>query len=130
MRHYLETSAAAKLLVAEPETAALKTHLDGLPPSDERMSSALTETELRRMAVRLELDQALATDVLSRFDLIDLPRSAFREAGILPGPNLPSLDALHLTMALRVGADVVIAYDHRLVTAARSLGLTVLSPGR
>jgi hypothetical protein len=129
VRHYIETSAAAKLLVAEAETAALKAYLDGLPASDERMSSALAETELRRMAVRLELDQALATDVLSRFDLIDLPRSVFREAGILPGPGLRSLDALHLTMALRVAADILIAYDHRLIAAARGLGLTVASPG-
>jgi predicted nucleic acid-binding protein len=129
VRHYIETSAAAKLLVAEPETPALKAHLDGLPASDERMSSTLTETELRRMAVRMELDQGSVTDVLARFDLVDLPRGAFREAGILPGPNLRSLDALHLTMALRLSADVVIVYDHRLVAAARGLGLTVISPG-
>lgn len=129
MRHYLETSAAAKLLVAEAETSALKAHLDGLPASDERMSSTLTETELRRMAVRLGLDQGLATDVLARFDLVDVPRAAFREAGILPGPHLRSVDALHLTMALRMAADVVIAYDRRLIAAARNLGLTVASPG-
>ncbi|HEY3605519.1 MAG TPA: type II toxin-antitoxin system VapC family toxin [Sporichthyaceae bacterium] len=129
MRHYLETSAAAKLLVAEAETSALKAHLDGLPASDERMSSTLTETELRRMAVRLGLDQGLATDVLARFDLVDVPRAAFREAGILPGPHLRSVDALHLTMALRMAADVVIGYDRRLIAAARNLGLTVASPG-
>jgi hypothetical protein len=129
VRHYIETSAAAKLLVAELETAALKAHLDGLPNSDECMSSTLTETELRRMAVWLELNQALVTDVLAKFDLVDLPRAAFREAGILPGPSLRSLDALHLTMALRLAADVVIAYDHRLAGAARGLGLTVVSPG-
>jgi hypothetical protein len=129
VRHYLETSAAAKLLVAEAETSALKAHLDGLPASDERMSSTLTETELRRMAVRLGLDQGLATDVLARFDLVDVPRAAFREAGILPGPHLRSVDALHLTMALRMAADVVIAYDRRLIAAARNLGLTVASPG-
>jgi len=92
------------------------------------VSSALLETELRRLAVRLELDQAAVTDLMARVDLVDPPRSLFHEAGLLPGPHLRSLDALHFATALRVGAQTLVAYDARLLDAARSLGLGVHSP--
>lgn len=129
MRHYLDTSAAAKLLVEESESTPLKEHLDGLSDDDEVMSGSLLETELRRIAVRLELDQTTVGEVLNRVDLVDLPRAVFRTAGVLPGPSLRSLDALHVAMALRIGADVLVAYDQRLIAAAKSLGLDVVSPG-
>jgi predicted nucleic acid-binding protein len=54
--------------------------------------------------------------------------SLFYEAGLLPGPHLRSLDALHLATAVRVDAAAVVAYDHRLLEAARSLGLETVSP--
>lgn len=92
------------------------------------MSSALLETELRRLAVRLGLDQSAVSDLLARVDLVDPPRSLFHEAGLLPGTHLRSLDSLHLATALRVDADTLVAYDARLLDAARSLGLGVHSP--
>ncbi|MGQ0626223.1 MAG: type II toxin-antitoxin system VapC family toxin [Sporichthyaceae bacterium] len=131
MRYYVDTSAAAKLLVEESETVALKTYLNSVAAnSGELMASALVETELRRLAVRADLEQEQVSDVLLRCDVLDLPRAAFRTAGVVPGAALRSLDALHLTMALRVGADVLVAYDHRLIAAARLLGMQVSSPGR
>lgn len=128
MTLYLDASAAAKLLVDEAESEALANYLDGTVDEHELVSSALLETELRRLAVRLELDQAAVTDLLARVDLVDPPRSLFHEAGLLPGTHLRSLDALHLATALRVDADTLVAYDVRLLDAARSLGLTALSP--
>jgi predicted nucleic acid-binding protein len=125
---YLDTSAAAKLLVEEAESEALAGFLDGIGYEHDVVSSALLETELRRLAVRLELDQSAVTDLLARVDLVDPPRSLFHEAGLLPGPHLRSLDALHLATALRVGADTLVAYDARLLDAAHSLGLVVSSP--
>jgi uncharacterized protein len=125
---YLDTSAAAKLLVEEVESEALAAYLDGTVDGQELISSALLETELRRLAVRLELDQSTVTDLLARVDLVDPPRSLFHEAGLLPGPRLRSLDALHLATALRVASDTFVAYDARLVAAARSIGLSVHSP--
>jgi uncharacterized protein len=125
---YLDTSAAAKLLVEEVESEALAAYLDGTVDGQELISSALLETELRRLAVRLELDQSTVTDLLARVDLVDPPRSLFHEAGLLPGPQLRSLEALHLATALRVDSDTFVAYDARLVAAARSIGLSVHSP--
>lgn len=126
MTIYLDTSAAAKLLVQEPETEALAAYLDGA--GADPVSSAVLETELRRVAVRLGLPQAWASEVLARVALVEPQRSLFYEAGLLPGPSLRSLDALHLATAVRVEADVVVAYDARLARAARDLGMEVASP--
>lgn len=128
MRIYLDTSAAAKVLVDEAESEALTAYLDDERSNTEIVSSALLETELRRLAGRLGLDQSTVSDLLTRIDLIDPSRSIFHEAGVLPGPTLRSLDALHLATALRIEADVVVAYDLRLLDAARDLGLAIDSP--
>ncbi len=128
MRIYLDTSAAAKVLVDEAESEALTAYLDDERSTTEIVSSALLETELRRLAGRLGLDQSAVSDLLTRIDLIDPSRSIFHEAGVLPGPTLRSLDALHLATALRIEADVLVAYDLRLLDAARDLGLAIDSP--
>jgi uncharacterized protein len=125
---YLDASAAAKLLVEEEESEALAAYLDETVDEHEVVSSALLETELRRLAIRLELEQSMVTDLLARVDLVDPPRSLFHEAGLLPGTHLRSLDALHLATALRVDSETFVAYDARLLDAARSVGLSVHSP--
>jgi len=126
---YIETSAAAKLLVDEPASSRLAARLDGAVDQDEPLlSSMLLETELRRLAVRVDLAQAAVTHLLERFDLMETDRSLYREAGLLPGRHLRSLDALHLAAALRVGADVMVTYDRRQAEAADAAGLPVLAP--
>ncbi len=85
----------------------------------------LLETELRWLAVRVDLTQIAVTHLLERFDLMETDRSLYREAGRLPGRHLRSLDALHLAAALRVGTDVMVTYDRRQADAA---GLPVLAP--
>lgn len=50
---YVETSAVAKLLVEEVASARLAAHLEGLP--DPPVSCLVLETELRRLAVRVDL---------------------------------------------------------------------------
>jgi predicted nucleic acid-binding protein len=126
---YIETSAAAKLLVEEPASSRLAARLDGaVEVEDVLLSSMLLETELRRLAVRVELTQVAVTRLLERFDLVETDRSLYREAGLLPGRHLRSLDALHLAAALRVGADVMVTYDHRQADAAESAGLPILAP--
>ena len=128
MSLYLDTSAAAKLIVDEDESDALAGYIDSSMNEQELVSSALLETELRRLAIRLEFDQSVVTDLLARVDLVDPPRSLFHEAGLLPGTHLRSLDALHLATALRVDCEFFLAYDQRLVDAARAVGLSVRSP--
>jgi predicted nucleic acid-binding protein len=126
---YVETSAAAKLLVDEAESTALAAVLDKLADDEIRLvSSMLLETELRRLAVRHELSQADVTELLDRFELFELDRAVYVSAGLLPGPHLRSLDALHIAVALRVGAESMIAYDIQQANSARAVGLRVLAP--
>ena len=124
---YLDTSAALKLLIEEPESPALAQTVDREQP--DLVAGWLLETELRRAAQRLP---ALGMDVVSEFlagvSLYEMPGSLFREAGILPGETLRSLDALHLAAAVRIGVDLVLTYDVRMADSARLLGLSVLSP--
>ena len=127
---YLDASAVAKLLIDELESEALEDYLAGLDPEDEPVSSALVEIELRRLGVRFDLSQAAISDVLDRVDLVEPDRSLFAEAGLLPGRQLRSLDALHVATALRVDASVVVAYDHRIRQAARAVGLPTTAPGQ
>lgn len=125
---YLDTSAVAKLVVEEAESAALAAYL-GEAGQVWLVSSALLETELRRLAHRKQLDQALVTGVLSRVDLLAITPSLLREAGLLPGADLRSLDAIHLATAIGAEADSLVAYDVRLSESARRFGLPVASPG-
>lgn len=129
MISYVDTSAAAKLLLREPESDALKAQLDDLRDGELLvMSSVLLETELRRTAERTNHPQSLVTEILDRLEIFELDRTVFRAAGLLPGSHLRSLDALHIAAALRVGADVMVTYDQRQIEAARSVGLHTLSP--
>ncbi|MGH3538247.1 MAG: PIN domain-containing protein [Pseudonocardiaceae bacterium] len=126
---YVETSAAAKLLVDEPASSRLAARLDDAVDADDAiLSSTLLETELRRLALRAEFAQSAVTQLLARFDLVEIDRSLYREAGLLPGRHLRSLGALHLAAALRVGADIMVTYDRRQADAAASAGLPVLAP--
>jgi len=56
---YVETSAAAKLIIDETESSRLAAHLDrAVDQDDGLLSSMLLETELRRLAVRTGVAQS------------------------------------------------------------------------
>lgn len=126
---YVETSAAAKLLVEEAESDALAAWLDERATVGVTvLSSLLLETELRRLAVRTGLLQERVSDLLDRIDLVELDAVTCRTAGLLDGAHLPSLDALHIASALRTNCQTMISYDARRSDAARRAGLHVVSP--
>ncbi|MDT7646051.1 MAG: uncharacterized protein QOC75_3051 [Pseudonocardiales bacterium] len=126
---YVETSAAAKLIIEEPESSRLAAHLDrAVDQDDGLLSSMLLETELRRLAVRTGVAQSVVTRLLERLDLLEIDRSLYREAGLLAGPHLRSLDAIHVAAALRANADAMVTYDLRQADAADSVGLSVQTP--
>ncbi|MEO7126526.1 MAG: type II toxin-antitoxin system VapC family toxin [Nakamurella sp.] len=125
---YLDTSAALKLLVDESESSALAHAIESHQP--EALACYLLETELRRAALRYpSLTQDDVRTLLDGVSLYAVPPSLFRQAGLLPGENLRSLDALHLSAALRLGVDEFVTYDTRMIVAARAVGMSVLSPG-
>lgn len=131
MTVYVDTSAAAKLLVDEPESSAVAGWLDQRALASEVIiSNLLLETELRRFAVREGLSQVAVTEILDRVDLVEPDRALHHEAGILPGHTLRSLDALHLATVLRLDVEFLLTYDLRLTEAAEALGVRVVTPGR
>lgn len=63
------------------------------------------------------------------FLLVDVDSPILRRAASLASASLRSLDAIHLSTALSVEPEVVLAYDRGLRRAARSHGLRVEAPG-
>ncbi|HVA87497.1 MAG TPA: type II toxin-antitoxin system VapC family toxin [Candidatus Saccharimonadales bacterium] len=126
---YLDSSAFVKLVVEEPESAAVRSFLANR--SARRVSSALLRTESLR-AVRHLGPDALATirEGLRRVDLIGIDDRILDAAGILEPQVLRTLDAIHLATAMAVGDDLeaIVTYDQRMVDAARWMGLATATP--
>jgi hypothetical protein len=126
--HYLDTSAAVKLVVKEPETAALRRWLRS---HDELVSSDITRTELLRVT-RLHAPQrvAAARAVLDALHLLAITTDVCERAALLEPRQLRSLDALHLASALQLGDDLdgIVTYDRRLADAASDLAIPVVAP--
>jgi predicted nucleic acid-binding protein len=125
---YLDTSAAMKLLVEESESAALAAYLASRADR-QLVASWLLHVELHCAANRHpdDIDLAAVNVVLEVVSLIDLSRGDLLTAGTLPG-RLRSNDAVHLAVALRMGAEEMVTYDDELAGAAASAGLTVARP--
>jgi len=122
---YLDASAAVKLVLPERESAALSA---ALKHDDALVSSEIIEVELGRACLRQGLPPSAITPVLDVVALLPVAATRERAARVSP-PVLRALDAIHLAAALAVEADVLIAYDQRLLDAARAAGLLVASPG-
>lgn len=124
---YMDTSAALKLIVAEAESVALAEVIDRVDP--DLVSCRLLETEMRRAAQRTSfIHQDQVSLFLDGLDIYDMPSPLFRQAGLIPGPALRPLDALHLAAAIALDVDRMVTYDDRLAAAARELGLDVAHP--
>jgi len=125
---YLDSSALVKLVVAEPESRALRGYLRR---EQERVSCALARTEILR-AVRPAGATALerARRLLRRVHLIRLDDALLDAAGMLEPTAIRSLDAIHLAAAQLVAPTLtaVVTYDRRMADAAASLGFAVEAP--
>ena len=110
------------------ESEALAAYIDSSMNERELVSSALLETELRRLAIRLEFDQSVVTDLLARVDLVDPPRSLSTRPGSCRALICAAWTPCTFATALRVDCEFFLAYDKRLVDAARAVGLSVRSP--
>lgn len=127
---YLDTSALAKLVVDEPESAHLATWLDARP-DEVLVTSVLGRVELLR-AARRHSAAALpaALGILAELALVPLTPDVIDGAWSLDPPGLRSLDAIHVASAASLpGETTLLAYDSRLLAAARAVGLTALAPG-
>jgi len=126
---YLDTSAAAKLVVAEKGSAALRKWLASR--DDQIVSSDLLRTELLRATRRGAPEQMVqARAVLDSVMLLTLSTAVCERAAMLEPSILRSLDAFHLAAAQELGDELtgIITYDARLAEGATALGIEVVAP--
>ncbi len=127
---YLDSSALVKLALTEPESAALTRWL--AERADIPMvSSIIHRTEVARAVWRASPDKLPRSYRQMRgVEIVPLSRSVAEAAGAQAPSELRSLDAIHLASALTLGDDLTtfVAYDKRLLAAARDAGLPVASP--
>ena len=124
---YLDSSAFLKLLVAEPETDAMRAWAAAHAPVG---SSQLLVTEALRAGARLGIGRPSLLAALDGVVLFAPSAATFFTAGELSPPGLRSLDALHLAAALELGPDLegLVSYDQRLIDAAVAAGAEVVTP--
>ena len=129
---YADSSALLKLVFAEDESPALRTWLSERRP-ESIVSSELARIEVVRAArrtsdARLEAEgRAIAADL----DVVPMDRAVQDLAAEIGDPSLRTLDAIHLASAILIRDELTgfVAYDQRLVDAAREAGLQVVRPG-
>lgn len=125
---FLDSSAVTKLVVEEVESPALATRISGCV----LVGSALLIPEVSRAVRRLlgRRRDPLIAEVLGLVNLVSIDRAILRRAADLAPATMRTLDAIHLASALALGdrLNTFIAYDERLLEAARRAGLQVESP--
>lgn len=139
---YLDTSALAKIYVAEPESESLEEALLG---RRDLLVSDLAVTELTSALARRsregDLDHAHAKRIYTelirdltdgQYRWVEVTREVHREAERLllshaRQTRLRAADALHVALANMVGARVLVSFDTRMRDAAETTtSLTVL----
>lgn len=126
---YVDSSAFVKLIVSEPESAALRRELARWPG---RVASTLLRTEAVRALRRSGNEHQVpnARRLFRTLHLIRIDEPLLDRAGDAGPSDLRSLEAIHLTAALSVGPDLAVAfiYDARLKRAFENVGIDVSSP--
>ena len=125
--YYLDSSAAVKLVVAEPGSAELLEWIRREDP--DLVSSELVRAEVLR-ACRRHSPDALAAgrDTMDAVTLIELGRDIVMSSAFVDPPELRTLDALHIATALSLGDDLtgVLTYDDRFADGCRAYGLRIV----
>lgn len=124
---YFDSSAIMKLTGAEAESAALIDYLQDTPV--EVSTSVLAQVEVLR---NLRKQPVESDEAMNGFYLLAFDEEVRRQAIIVGGETLRSLDAIHIATALAIGNRDLhfVTYDIRQAEAARRAGLKVIQPGR
>lgn len=125
---YLDTSALGRVLLGERDRDVILREMSAF---DVHVASRLSRIELRRLALRHGL-LADADQLLAGIGMSPLDDAILATAETTPPSTVATLDAIHLTTALRLAdagsLDAIMTYDIRLAEGARQHGLTVLAP--
>lgn len=118
---YLDTSAAAKALVAEAESDSIRRLFED---ESEFIASRLLAVELHAIVDRRGLQAVHARQLLERVSLASMT-DAVAERAIDIRSGLRTLDALHLATALTLGPAVtsMLSFDAELSAAALRHGI-------
>ena len=127
--YYVDTSAAAKLVLRERHSAAMRRWAEA--HEAELCSSDILRTELQR-AVRRHAPQSITKvrELLTAIVLTAVSADLCERAARVEPPPLRALDALHLAAAMDLGNDLeaIVTYDERLAEAAQANGIATVSP--
>ncbi len=119
-----------KLVIAEPETPALREHV--LRGGRRLATSRVAVVEVAR-AVRISNasieGQARTRELFDRALLVDVSAVLLNAAAALASGALRTLDAIHLATLQLVDPEEVVVYDRRLAEATRELGYRTVAPG-
>jgi predicted nucleic acid-binding protein len=125
---YVDTSALARMLLDEPDSAAIERSLSGY---EQRVASRLLQVELRRVGLRTNLLDGVG-ELLAEVALIPFDEEIVTAAETVPPATVGTLDAIHLATAVHLAKageiDALMTFDKRLAHGAREHGITVLSP--
>lgn len=125
---YVDTSAIGRILLAEPDAAAIRATLVRY---DAWWSSELLVVELRRLAARENLLSA-ADHLISGLQLLGVDSASLERASRLEPSEVRTLDAIHLeaAVALKTRDEVtaVLTYDHQLQAGCAHHALPVEAP--
>ena len=126
----LDSSALVKLVLDEPESAALETWLSARVPLTVTASDLVRVEVIRAVARTGSAGVPRARALLAGVDLVPMSPDVLEVAADLAPPSLRSLDAVHLATALSLGSalDAFVVYDERLAQAATDAGLPVITP--
>jgi len=136
VRVYFDSSALLKRVLDEPEAEAFDDSVDRFV----EQGAALLASSLAWVEVSRAIRQRLEAEAPRRIiDLIEVALSGVEEFPIseqvidiaqrMRPASIRSLDAIHLASASLLGADLVCAYDERMLASAEELGFRTASPG-
>ena len=126
---YVDSSALVKLVIEEPESIALEGYL----PRDALLATsriALVEVP-RATAIASPSEEVRkeTTRLLQACLLVAVSDRVLRNAAAITSRDVRTLDAIHISTALYIEAEELVAYDRRLLAAAEAQGVTVVAPG-
>jgi predicted nucleic acid-binding protein len=126
---YVDSSALVKLVIEEPESTALEAYL---PRDAVLATSRIALVEVPRATALANPSEEVRQEtarLLQACLLVAVSDRVLRDAAAITSREVRTLNAIHLATALHVEADDLIAYDRRLLTAAKAERVKVTAPG-
>ena len=126
---YLDTSALGRIVLDEPDSAAIGA---ALAEFEAVVSSRLLRIELHRVGLRTGVGREEIETWLAGVSLVPMDDAILSAAEAVSPASVATLDAVHLATALQLAAErhvaSIMTFDARLAEGAREHGLAVIAP--